>query len=238
MERRYQQVKNYLISEIRGNRWAEDERILSENELVSELNVSRMTARRAIKELEQEGLVYSVRGKGTFVTPAKAQSSAIELRNIADEIKARNHRYRCDVIKLREIEEPAIAGLFELADNKLYHSVVVHFENDVAIQYEERYVNPLIAHDYLSLDLTNITANEYLTDLCPVSAVEHQIEAVKADNSLSDYLAIKVGDPCLKLTRMTRDQNTVVSLARLYHPGDRFMLGTQFELSPRHKEQK
>lgn len=230
MSSRYQKVKEYLLEEIRNSRWQENERILSENELVVTCKVSRMTARRAIKELESEGLLYSIRGKGTFVTPAKAQSSAVELRNIADEIKSRQHTYSCQVKQQAMVENHELATLFNLTSNTLMLSKVVHIENQNPIQYEERYVNPDIAPDYLGLDLTQITANEYLTELFPVSSVEHQIEAINATPELAKLLAIEVGDACLKLTRMTRDGEMVISLAKLYHPGKRFMLGTQFEM--------
>lgn len=229
MQSRYETVKEYLLGEIRSNRWSENERILSENELVTTCDVSRMTARRAIKELENDGILYSVRGKGTFVTPAKAQSSAVELRNIAEEIRGRQHSYSCRVLEHEIKQHPALAKLFKLQTDELYYSRVIHCENDLPIQLEERYVNPTVATNYLTLDLTTTTANEYLIEICPISAVEHQIEAVKASSELAEHLAMSEADPCLKLTRMTRDRGTIVSLAKLYHPGDRFMLGSQFE---------
>lgn len=230
MNSRYQKVKQHLINGIRDNRWPEGERIVSENELVSECKVSRMTARRAIKELEHEGVLFSVRGKGTFITPAKSHSSAIELRNIAEEIRNRNNTYRCDVLQHRVVSNPIICALFGPDLDKVYFSSVIHYENDLPIQVEERYVHPFYADDYLSLDLKRITANEYLTSKCPVNTVDHQIEAVNADSQMKAWLQLNDQEPCLKVSRMTRYQDSLISYAKLYHPGSRFVLGTQFAI--------
>ena len=66
-EARYIQVKNHILDGIRDLKWLEGERVPSENELVKACDVSRMTARRAVKELTLDGVLFSRQGKGTFV---------------------------------------------------------------------------------------------------------------------------------------------------------------------------
>lgn len=226
----YLKVKQYLLNGIQSKQWAEETRIPSENELVSVCNVSRMTARRAIKELEAEGHLYSIRGKGTFIASIKHQSSAVELRNIADEVRDSNHEYSCEVLAHTEINYDELSLLLRLSGSKLFYSAVIHYENGLPIQLEERYVNPDIVPEYLELDLTKMTANEYLMQQCPAHEVSHQIEAVSATDKQIKQLQLGSNEPCLKVTRKTRYRGAVVSFATLFHPGSRYVLGTRFTL--------
>ncbi len=59
IEARYIQVKKYILAGVKEHRWSEGDRVPSENELVKACSVSRMTARRAVKELTSEGVLLS-----------------------------------------------------------------------------------------------------------------------------------------------------------------------------------
>ena len=180
MQTQYQKVKQYLVDGIQAKQWSMGERLPSENELVTCCKVSRMTARRAIKELESEGILYSIKGKGSYISSPKHQSSAVELRNIAEEIQASNNKYHCHVHLHQEQTSSELCEMLNLSGSRLFYSSVVHFENDLPIQLEQRYVNPVVVPVYLSIYLTQITANEYLSELCPAHEVSHQFEAVAA----------------------------------------------------------
>lgn len=231
MMTQYQKVKQYLIEGIQTKHWAIGDRLPSENELVKACQVSRMTARRAIKELEADGLVHSVHGKGTFITSAKHQSSAIELRNIADEIRAGNNQYDCQVLQHEICLNTELSGQLGMEQGELFYSSVIHYENALPIQLERRYVNPKFVPDYLSVDLSQMTANEYLTRECPAQEVKHQIEAVNCSAEIREQLRLAEHEPCLKVTRTTLYHNEVVSHAILYHPGSRYVLGTRFTVN-------
>lgn len=227
---RYIQVKNYLLDGIRTQRWSEGTRVPSENELVKACNVSRMTARRAIKELTAEGVLFSRQGTGTFVASAKSRSSVMTLKNIAEEIKQRNHQHRCQILCLEQQDAGEMAKSFGEGIESLFFSRMIHFENDVPIQLEERFVNPLLAPDYLKQDFQQMTANEYLMKVCPVSEAEHQVEAILPTLQQSQWLQMSASEPCLKLTRTTWSEEQIASFAWLYHPGNRFQLGDHIKL--------
>jgi GntR family histidine utilization transcriptional repressor len=125
----------------------------------------------------------------------------------------------------------AICDLFGPTTSETYFSSVIHLENDQPIQLELRHVNPRYAPDYLAIDLTKTTANEYLMSVCPAHRVSHQIEAVQATDYLKSQLQLTTHEPCLKVTRDTWYQGYLVSHAELYHPGSRYVLGTLFSLT-------
>jgi DNA-binding LacI/PurR family transcriptional regulator len=63
----YEQLRAYLSEEIRSGRLAPGDRVPSESMLSAQFNVSRITSKKALDTLEQEGLVVRIRGKGSFV---------------------------------------------------------------------------------------------------------------------------------------------------------------------------
>ncbi len=224
---RFSIIKEHIESQIAGGHWPPGTRVPSENQLGQTFNVSRMTARRALHELFQDGLVTRTQGLGTFVADAKPTSSMLEIRNIADEITERGHEYHCEVYSV-DVCKPnrELARTFQIEyKSELFHSVLVHHESGVPVQYEDRYVNPLFAPDYLEQDFTLLTPNAYLMRSAPLTEADHLVEAVCVNQEIARHLKIKVLDPCLKLTRKTWYKQGIVSLAYLIHPGDRYSLG-------------
>lgn len=67
---------------------------------MAQYGFSRMTINRALRELTDEGLLVRLQGVGTFVAEPKGQSALFEIRSIADEINARQHQHRCEVLTL------------------------------------------------------------------------------------------------------------------------------------------
>src|SRR5690554_7976553 len=106
---KYEQIKEYIYQKIETGEWPENHPVSSENGLAAQFDVSRMTARRALQELADEGLVTRARGSGTFVAPLKSQSALLTIRNIADEIELRGHRHHAVVQVLERV--PATATL-------------------------------------------------------------------------------------------------------------------------------
>ncbi len=68
---KYQQIKNYILDLINKKELAANDRIPSETELSKELGYSVITVRRALSELVNEGVIYRIQGKGSFVAEKK-----------------------------------------------------------------------------------------------------------------------------------------------------------------------
>lgn len=69
----YHQVRLVLLEKIRSSEWEVSTTIPSENELTSQLNVSRATVRQAVAELVKTGHLHRIQGKGTIVTEPKVE---------------------------------------------------------------------------------------------------------------------------------------------------------------------
>jgi GntR family transcriptional regulator len=70
----YQQLATILRARIESGDLAPNRPIPSETALQQEHGVARGTARRAIALLRDEGLVVTVKGRGTFVRPTKPKA--------------------------------------------------------------------------------------------------------------------------------------------------------------------
>jgi GntR family histidine utilization transcriptional repressor len=228
----YRKVKAWMLAHIESGDWPEGHRVPSENDLVGLLDVSRMTANRAFRELTAEGRLKRVQGVGTFVALAPAQSEVVEIRNIADEVRERGHCYSCVVTELsRTAADELAAAELEVAEGStVFRSVIVHRENDTPMQVEDRLVNPKVAPDYLETDFRARTPNAVLMLAAPLDRVEHTIEAVMPDRNIQRLLGIRATEPCLLVLRKTWSGGRVASFARLTHPGSRFRLHAGFDV--------
>jgi GntR family transcriptional regulator of arabinose operon len=63
----YTQVRDYVLDQIRSGKWGEGRRLPSENQLCMQFDVSRITIRSAMAKLVEEGIVYRIQGRGSYV---------------------------------------------------------------------------------------------------------------------------------------------------------------------------
>lgn len=226
----FQAIKTHVLSKIHDGAWKEGEAIPSEEALAREFGVSRMTANRAIRELSDEQIVERIQGSGTYVAQQKYQSTLVEIRNIADEIAARGHKHRSELHRLERLKSGEALGrrIGVQADQVLFHSVVVHFENELPIQVEDRHVNPGVAPDYLAQDFSSLTPNAYLMRVAPLQAVHFEIEACLPPPHIREMLHMPAAEPCLVLHRQTQSMGQVASVAVMWHPASRYRFTGHF----------
>jgi hypothetical protein len=106
-------------------------------------------------------------------------SSRLTIRDIHDEVAERGHVHSTRVLLVaQELASALLAQSLGLRTRaKVFHTVLVHLENGVPIQYEDRYVNPAAAPDYLSLDFTQTTPAHHLLTVAPLTDASYNIEA-------------------------------------------------------------
>ena len=105
-----------------------------------------------------------------------------------------------------------------------FHSIIVHREDDLPIQLEDRFVNAAIAPHYMRQDFLALTPNSYLSGVAPIVRSEQMIEAVNAQPWECRVLSISKVEPCLMIRRRTWSQQGVVTSVRLLYPGARHRL--------------
>jgi GntR family histidine utilization transcriptional repressor len=226
----YSRVKEFLKAGLAAGRWRPGELMPSEAELVAKFGVSRMTVNRALRELLSEGLIKRVQGVGTFAAQLHRISSTLTIRDLQEEIEARGHRHHAEVhLQRREPAAAALAASLGLATGRpVFHTLIVHHDNGVALQCEDRYVNPAAAPDYLGVDFSHTTPTRYLLEVAPLWEAQYTIEASRATAREAKLLGIGPDEPCLVVVRRTVSREVPITLARLVHPGSRYQLAGRF----------
>ncbi|MBK9135556.1 MAG: histidine utilization repressor [Betaproteobacteria bacterium] len=223
--------EQHLKDGLAAGRWPPGALMPSEAELVAGFGVSRMTVNRALRELQSEGLVTRTQGVGTFAAPLHRVSSTLTIRDLHEEIESRGHRHQARVPRLRaERASPALAQQLGLASGaRVFHSLIVHHENGVPLQCEDRYVNPGCCPGYLEADFTATTPTQLLFETTALWRAQYTIEASAPTAEEARLLGIGVREPCLVVTRRTFTADAAITIARLVHPGTRYLLQGEFQ---------
>lgn len=226
----YLRVKQWLKAQLAQGRWPPGALMPSEAELVGQFGVSRMTVNRALRELQGEGMVERVQGVGTFAAQLGRVSSTLTIRDLHEEIEARGHRHHAEVHVTREERATdALATQLGLeVGATVFHTLIVHHDNGVPLQCEDRYVNPARAPDYLQVDFTSTTPTLYLLQVAPLWEAQYTIEASAPTEQEARLLGIGRSEPCLVVVRRTVSRNVPITIARLVHPGSRYQLEGRF----------
>ena len=227
----YEQVKAFIRGRIASGEWKPGDPVPSEAALMQQFGISRMTVNRGLRELTGEGLVTRVQGSGTRVAQLHRISSRLTIRDIHEEVAERGHVHSTRVLlAAKEKAGAAIAQSLGLrTGGAVFHSLLVHLENGVAIQYEDRYVNPAAAPDYLKTDFTQVSPTLHLLRHAPLTEARYAIEACLPTAQEAKHLGIKRTEPCLAMMRRTVSGAHVASVARLVYPGSRYSFAGQFQ---------
>ena len=226
----YQQVKDFIARRIQEGAWRAGDKLPSENDLVNQFGVSRMTVNRALRELVEQGRIVRVAGVGSFVAEDKPQSTLLQIANLASEIRQRGHDYRCDVLSVERISAPLeVATALDLRTGEsAFHTLCVHREDGLPVQLEDRYVNPRQVPDFGQQDFSRQQPSEFLVRNVPFDQIEHVVDAVLPTAEQAELLEMNVGEPCLLLTRRTWSRGVPITLVRCLHPASRYRLGSRF----------
>ncbi len=226
----YQRIKNTIRYKVQEGEWLPGTQIVSENQLALGLNVNPKVVNRSFRELAHEGLLRHVHGQGTFVSIPIRQGSLVELRSIAAESAVQGKEHFSKMLLLESIKatEPIAQQMECIFGECLFHTVILHFQSNIPIQIEDRYVHPEIVPDFMKVNFAEITPADYLINLLKPDEIEHRVQAILPNTFLAMHLDIPEHEPCLRLKRRTWYQGRVVTSVDLTYPGSRYDLASRY----------
>lgn len=95
------QVREQLRAQIHEGQWLTGDKLPSEADLMAQHQVSRITVRHALADLEAEGLINRVQGKGSFVAPAAIVQDLSRLQGLAEALARQGRTVRTEVLSWR-----------------------------------------------------------------------------------------------------------------------------------------
>ncbi|HEV2676420.1 MAG TPA: GntR family transcriptional regulator [Aliidongia sp.] len=199
-----------------------------EQALAVQHGVSRVTVRRALAELEKEGLITRRQGAGTFVVEGGAKPIVADLSNVLANIVAMGRETAVRLLEFAYRDPPAaIAQALKLASGeKTQFSVRVRLIDSQPFAHLTTDVPERIGVTYTEADL----ATRPLLALLERSGVQieratQEITAVLASPEIAAALDVDVGSALIgmKRTVFASDGSGVEHLSALYRP-DRYAL--------------
>ena len=222
----YLQIKTVIAQRIQEGDYLPLERLPSESELIKVFGVSRITVRQALRDLHGEGLVFSVQGKGTFVSKPKAIQNVQRLQGFGEAMVPQGYEITTSVISVQEARPPQeVAEALGIKQSDLVIELKrVRNLNREPISIDHSFypleIGRLLMGKDLSQDIFPMMENEFNIAL---SYAELRIQATLADTDEVRYLDYPADSPVLKIRRLVFiETSQPVAIEILSYRGDTF----------------
>ncbi len=181
----------------------------SEDELGQRFNVSRITVRRALMDLENKGLVEKRQGRGTFVSMTLPEKPPAATLNLVDTLQKQAADTAVEVLNVETTNAPAAIGLqLQLEkDERVIHASRLRSSNNVPLMVTDAWVPEHLGNNVTAQELKKRALYEILMEQgIKFGRVVQEITATAADPYHAQLLQVDIGMPLLKLTRLMYDQ--------------------------------
>ena len=231
----YLQISNILKDKIIKREYEQGDRIPSEKELQELYDVSRITARQAIQELEQDNMVKRGRGKGTIVTYQPCIDEYLNtIRSFTDEMKERGMKPGSKDVKISlQKADSFLSRIFGvMEDSFLYFLERVRTGDGQEIVYFQSYFT---IDTNLPLEEDKKIESVYAVlkekGIIPVH-VDEQFDCLMPSAHVQRKLGMKEGVPVLRRKRISyNSKGKAIEYTIGYYRGDRYTYHLEMDLN-------
>lgn len=229
---RYYQLKEILRERIRAGQWLPGSLIPSERELCETYGISRMTARQAISELVNEGLLYREQGRGTFVGRPKIAQQLLRLTGFTEDMRAREQRPGAKVLKAEmwPADETTAERLRIKARQPVFRLRRLRLADAEPLALETSCVSFIGCERLMNDDFETNSLYRLLETVYDIPALEaeQELEADLASPEEAGFLAVAPGSAVLRTIRvMSTRRNQPVEFATSVYRGDKYRFYTR-----------
>ncbi|GAA0747223.1 GntR family transcriptional regulator [Clostridium oceanicum] len=221
----YLQLMDIIIYKIE-NTMEKGDKLLSEREICDKYDVSRSTVRQAISELERDGYIYKMHGKGTFVADKEVHQDLVQFYSFTDEMKKLGKTPTSKILDFHIIKATSsLSKKMEIMEGEpLYQLKRLRLADKVPMMLETTYIpyNRFKGVSEEKLErkpLYEILREEY--DL-KIDMAEEFFRPILTNYDESEILRIKEGSPSLKIARYTYEKNKIIEYTISIARGDKF----------------
>ncbi|MDN6860846.1 GntR family transcriptional regulator [Pseudomonas sp. CAN2814] len=223
----YSQLKEVLRTRILDGTYPPLSRMPSEAELGKAFEVSRITVRQALGDLQKEGLIFKIHGKGTFVAKPKAFQNVSTLQGLGESMTQRGYEVINRLRSFKSVPANAqVAARLQVAEGdnvvqikraRLVNRELVSLE----ITWLPEHVGKRLEKaDLVSRDIFLILENDCAL---PLGHADLAIDAILADAELARALEVEEGSPVMRIERLTHTADGApLDYEHLYYRGDAF----------------
>lgn len=197
----------------------------SEAEIAQQYQVSRITAKRALDDLVNQGWAYRRQGKGTFAAYARIKEMS-GFRSFSEDIFSKGLKPTSRIIRFEQVTATDyVAGQLKINPGEaVYILQRVRLADDQPVAFETAYLPVSLFPGMLTYDLSKslfqVLREKYHTD--PVWA-DAEIQATSATEEIAQALGMRIGEPVLIANRLTYSETyDVVEFVVSVYCGSRF----------------
>jgi DNA-binding GntR family transcriptional regulator len=203
----------------------------SDAQLCDEFGVSRMTARGAMQRLVQEGLVYRVPGRGTFVAPTPTNRTASHILSFSDEMRRRG-RVPHSRVMVAERRRAMPEEARRLLTDEVFVVRRVREADGEPVALETAAFPAECAEALADRDLEDVSIFAALAESGNVPTEGRAVIVAEAANAEdARLLRVRKGEPLLVERRLIRDQaGAPLELTETRYVGSRYRLDVDFEV--------
>ncbi|WP_371227806.1 GntR family transcriptional regulator [Pseudomonas sp. QE6] len=235
----YSQLKELLRSRILDGTYPPLSRMPSEAELGKAFEVSRITVRQALGDLQKEGLIFKIHGKGTFVAKPKAFQNVSTLQGLGESMSQRGYEV---INRLRSFKvvpaDAQVAARLQVAEGANVVQIKrARLVNRELVSLEITWLPEAVGKRLEKADLVSRDIFLILENDCalPLGHADLAIDAILADAELAGALEVEEGSPVMRIERLTHTADgTPLDYEHLYYRGDAFQYRLRID---RHKGQ-
>ncbi|WFA09236.1 GntR family transcriptional regulator [Tissierella sp. Yu-01] len=222
----YSQLMDIILDMIEEGDLNADDQLPSERELCEKYDVSRSTVRQAIQELEKEGYIYRLHGKGTFISPKRFKQDLLKFYSFTEEMKKIGKVPTSKVLDFNIIEcnEKLSRKMKLKVGDSLYIFTRLRLADNEPMMLETSYVP---CHRFPGLtkkQLEQMPMYDIFSKLYNVSitSAEETFQSVLTREEEAYILMYTNGFPSTMIERTTYENEDVIEYTKGIARGDRF----------------
>lgn len=222
----HRQLYKLLKIKIADGTFRPHAKLPAERVLAGEYGLSQVTVNKAVKQLEAQGLVYTKRGIGVFISAVSREYSLNRLHSFRDWCVANGHEPQTKVVELRNASEADLA-LFrnerEFTEGNYVFMLRHRLVDGKPAIHEVRLINRAL-FTIEQLKSMNDSYFEFLSQNLPdpVTSSRRSMQLVSADTEAATFLGTGT-DRTIRISGCTTDSSgVVIDLDILFYHPDRF----------------
>lgn len=222
----YLQLKEELIKKIDNQYYEEDEMLPSERKLCEMYDLSRITVRQSLQELEREGYIYRLHGKGTFVMPKSYNQKLVKMYSFTEEMKKIGRIPSTKVLSFSEIAiDQQLASKMNLEPcEDVFRIVRLRLADDIPFMFETSYLPKrvfpnLTATDLVERPMYDIFHEDYQVN---VTKVIERFSATLIREDEAQHLQAKENQSAMLIKRLAYYNDTLIEYTFSVAKGDKF----------------
>jgi len=228
----YTQIADILRNRILQGAYQPNEQMPSESELMAAFDVSRITVRQALGNLQSEGLIFRIPGKGTFVSSPRAFQDLGSLQGFGTAMRELGYETHSKVLSVRTIVPPQHVRDRLASSGRVTELRRLRFLNRAPISLDVSYLPSAIGQRVAKADLANRDVFAVLENDCQIALghADLQMCSILATDELRRMLSLEEGAPILFIERVIHTSDGApLEYEELYYRGDAFQFKVRVE---------